>query len=152
VLSVRQDNHSTSSSLKSPPILTSWQPDLQSLLRRQTRLTLTANHWLHVIESKFGLLHCSEFQKTLYAAQQLRGSTSTWWARILPLFRTIPKCRRMSSAKHSMGTTFQLEPCTATYGSFWIYNKGATMCMSTSESLIIWHNTILIMLIPMRRR
>jgi hypothetical protein len=47
VLSVRQDNHSTSSSLKSPPILTSWQPDLQSLLRQQTRLTLTTGFtWL----------------------------------------------------------------------------------------------------------
>jgi hypothetical protein len=29
---------------------------------------LDANHWLHVMESKFGLLHYSEFQKTLYAA------------------------------------------------------------------------------------
>jgi hypothetical protein len=26
------------------------------------------------------LLHCTEFQKTLYAAQQLRGSTGAWWA------------------------------------------------------------------------
>jgi hypothetical protein len=28
----------------------------------------------------FRLLRCSEFQKTLYAAQQLCGSTSAWWA------------------------------------------------------------------------
>jgi hypothetical protein len=41
---------------------------------------LVANHWCHVTESKFRLLHCSEFQKTLFAAQQLRGSTSAWWA------------------------------------------------------------------------
>jgi hypothetical protein len=41
---------------------------------------LEANHWLHVTESKFGLLHYSEFQKTLFAVQQLRGSTSAWWA------------------------------------------------------------------------
>jgi hypothetical protein len=33
-----------------------------------------------VIESKFGLLHCTEVQKTLFAAQQLRGNASTWWA------------------------------------------------------------------------
>jgi hypothetical protein len=39
-----------------------------------------ANHWLHVTESKFGLLHCSEFQKVLFVAQQLRGSTGAWWA------------------------------------------------------------------------
>jgi hypothetical protein len=27
-----------------------------------------ADNWLRIIESKFGLLHCIEFQKTLYAA------------------------------------------------------------------------------------
>jgi hypothetical protein len=33
-----------------------------------------------VIESKFGLLHCSEFQKTLFVAQQLLCSAGAWWA------------------------------------------------------------------------
>jgi hypothetical protein len=33
-----------------------------------------------VTELKFGLLHCSEFHKTLFTAQQLRGSASAWWA------------------------------------------------------------------------
>jgi hypothetical protein len=32
-----------------------------------------------VIESKFGLLRCTEVQKTLFTAQQLRGDASTWW-------------------------------------------------------------------------
>jgi hypothetical protein len=32
------------------------------------------------MESKFGLLHCTEVQKTLFAAQQLRGDASAWWA------------------------------------------------------------------------
>jgi hypothetical protein len=41
---------------------------------------LEANHWLCVTKSKFGLLHCSEFQKTLFVAQQLHGSASAWWA------------------------------------------------------------------------
>jgi hypothetical protein len=31
-------------------------------------------------ESKFRLLHYMEFQKSLYAAQQLRGLDGTWWA------------------------------------------------------------------------
>jgi hypothetical protein len=31
-------------------------------------------------ESKFGLLHCIEYQKTLYTAHQLRGSAGAWWA------------------------------------------------------------------------
>jgi hypothetical protein len=31
-------------------------------------------------ESKFSLLHCIKYQKTLYAAQQLRGPAGAWWA------------------------------------------------------------------------
>jgi hypothetical protein len=27
-----------------------------------------ADNWFHIIESKFGLLHCSEIQKTLFTA------------------------------------------------------------------------------------
>jgi hypothetical protein len=27
-----------------------------------------------------GLLHCTEYQKTLYVVQQLRGSAGAWWA------------------------------------------------------------------------
>jgi hypothetical protein len=41
---------------------------------------LEADHWLRVIESKFGLLHCMEVQKALFTAQQLHGNTSIWWA------------------------------------------------------------------------
>jgi hypothetical protein len=41
---------------------------------------LEANHWLRVVESKFGLLRYTEVQKTLFAAQQLRGDASAWWA------------------------------------------------------------------------
>jgi hypothetical protein len=41
---------------------------------------LEANYWLCAIESKFGLLPCTEVQKTLLAAQQLRGDAGAWWA------------------------------------------------------------------------
>jgi hypothetical protein len=41
---------------------------------------LEADHWLWVMESKFGLLRCTEVQKTLFTAQQLRGDASAWWA------------------------------------------------------------------------
>jgi hypothetical protein len=41
---------------------------------------LEVDNWLHITESKFGLLHCTEFQKTLYVAQQLCGPASAWWA------------------------------------------------------------------------
>jgi hypothetical protein len=41
---------------------------------------LEAVHWLRVIESNFGLLRCTEHQKTIFAMQQLWGDMSTWWA------------------------------------------------------------------------
>jgi hypothetical protein len=41
---------------------------------------LEADSWLCAMESKFGLLHCTKYQKTLYAAQQLRGLARAWWA------------------------------------------------------------------------
>jgi hypothetical protein len=32
------------------------------------------------MESKFGLLHYTEVQKTLFVTQQLRGDANAWWA------------------------------------------------------------------------
>jgi hypothetical protein len=32
------------------------------------------------METKFGILCCTEVQKTLFVAQQLRGDASAWWA------------------------------------------------------------------------
>jgi hypothetical protein len=39
---------------------------------------LEADNWLHTTKSKFELLHCIEYQKTLYVAQQLHGSFGAW--------------------------------------------------------------------------
>jgi hypothetical protein len=44
---------------------------------------LEADEWSRVIEQKFGLLRCSETQKPLFAAQQLRGPASTWWGNLV---------------------------------------------------------------------
>jgi hypothetical protein len=41
---------------------------------------LEADEWVRVMEQKFGLIRCTKTQKPLFAAQQLRGPTSTWWA------------------------------------------------------------------------
>jgi hypothetical protein len=41
---------------------------------------LEADSWLRTTESKFGLLHYTEYQKNLYAAHQLRGAAGVWWA------------------------------------------------------------------------
>jgi hypothetical protein len=40
---------------------------------------LEADELIRVIEQKFGLLRCTETQKPLFAAQQLRGPANTWW-------------------------------------------------------------------------
>jgi hypothetical protein len=40
---------------------------------------LEADHWLQVTKSKFGLLHYTEVQMTLFTMQQLRGNASAWW-------------------------------------------------------------------------
>jgi hypothetical protein len=42
--------------------------------------SLEADNWLCIIDSKFGLLHCTEIQKTLFTAQHFRGPVSAWWA------------------------------------------------------------------------
>jgi hypothetical protein len=42
--------------------------------------SLEADDWLRTTKSKLGLLHCTEYQKTLYVAQQLSGLAGAWWA------------------------------------------------------------------------
>jgi hypothetical protein len=39
---------------------------------------LEADEWVRVIEHKSGLIRCTETQKPLFTAQQLRGPASTW--------------------------------------------------------------------------
>jgi hypothetical protein len=61
-----------------------WQKDMNTsysdflvthpLVFSMAKDSLEADDWLRTTESKFGLLHCIEYQKTMYAAQQLRGS------------------------------------------------------------------------------
>jgi hypothetical protein len=41
---------------------------------------LEVDEWVRVMEHKFELICCTETQKPLFAAQQLRGPTRTWWA------------------------------------------------------------------------
>jgi hypothetical protein len=40
---------------------------------------LEAVEWIWVMEQKFGLIRCTETQKPMFATQQLRGPTITWW-------------------------------------------------------------------------
>jgi hypothetical protein len=66
---------------------------------------LEADNWLRILKSKFGLLHYTELQKTLFMAQQLRGPMSAWCANFTTLFRTTIRCHGPSSAQLFVGTT-----------------------------------------------
>ena len=46
---------------------------------------LEADSWLRLMESKFELLTCTEEQKTLFAAHQLRGPAASWWDTFLAM-------------------------------------------------------------------
>jgi hypothetical protein len=52
---------------------------------------LEADEWVRVIEQKFGLIRCTETQKSLFASQQLRGPASTWWGIMWPF--SLPNIR-----------------------------------------------------------
>jgi hypothetical protein len=46
---------------------------------------LEAYEWVRVMKQKFGLIRCTETQKPLFAAQQLRGPAGTWWANFVAI-------------------------------------------------------------------
>jgi hypothetical protein len=74
---------------------------------------LEADDWLHTTKSKIGPLHYTDYQKTLYAAQQGSGGHHT------PLrCQQNTMCRGVSSAPLSMATTCQLAQCTSNLQSF----------------------------------
>jgi hypothetical protein len=65
------------------PLLASYQEFLstQPPLFHKADEPLDADAWLRTIESKFALLiaSCSDENKALFAAQQLRGTARLWW-------------------------------------------------------------------------
>jgi len=46
---------------------------------------LEADDWLRTMEHKFSLIRCSQTQKPLFAAQQLRGAAGAWWENFLAI-------------------------------------------------------------------
>jgi hypothetical protein len=44
---------------------------------------LEADDWLHTMEQKFDLIDCTEYQKSVFVAQQLRGAAGAWWGNLL---------------------------------------------------------------------
>jgi hypothetical protein len=46
---------------------------------------LEADEWIRVMDQKFGLVRCTEIQKPLFAAQQMRGPSSIWWGNFVAI-------------------------------------------------------------------
>ena len=46
---------------------------------------LEADDWLRTMEQKFDLIHCTEFQKPVFATQQLRGAAGAWYANLMAM-------------------------------------------------------------------
>jgi hypothetical protein len=44
---------------------------------------LEVDEWLCTMEQKFEILQCTEYQKPVFAAQQLRGAAGAWWANLV---------------------------------------------------------------------
>ena len=44
-----------------------------------------ADDWLRTMEQKFDLIPCTEMQKPMFAAQQLRGAAGAWWANLVAM-------------------------------------------------------------------
>jgi hypothetical protein len=44
---------------------------------------LEVDDLLRTMEQKFELIHCTEYQKPVFAAQQLRGAAGAWWANLV---------------------------------------------------------------------
>ena len=46
---------------------------------------LEADDWLQTMEQKFDLIPCTEFQKPVFAAQQLRGAAGACYANLMAM-------------------------------------------------------------------
>jgi hypothetical protein len=67
---------------------------------------LAADSWLYTTESKFGLLHYTEYQKTLYATQQLRGTAGAWWTSYIAPYMMITLFHGVNSVLPFVHTTY----------------------------------------------
>jgi hypothetical protein len=53
--------------------------DTRPLVFTRADEPLEADDWLRTMEQKFDLIDCTEYQKSVFASQQLRGAAGAWW-------------------------------------------------------------------------
>ena len=98
---------------------------------------LEADSWLRLMESKFELLVCTEEQKTLFAAHQLRGLVASWWATYLamqPTGRRVPwtEFRAAFRAYHILSSVLK-----SSFKNSWPSGKETRWSESTCKHLTI---------------
>jgi hypothetical protein len=113
---------------------------------------LDADSWLHTTESNFRLLHCAEYQKTLYTTQQLRGSAGASWLVTPPHCRTTIRSHGVSSVLHSVITIFCLASCATNSRNSWSCNRDPAVSMNMATNSTTWCIMVFTTLTPMRRR
>ena len=59
--------------------------DTRPLVFTKADEPLEADDWLRTMEQKFDLIPCTEMQKPVFAAQQLRGAVGAWWANLVTM-------------------------------------------------------------------
>jgi hypothetical protein len=109
---------------------------------------LEADSWLRTIESKYGLLHFTEYQKTLYITQQLRGSAGSWWASYIAallvdhhvpwgMFRTAFHAHHLSAGplRTKLNSSWTLSKGTIVYSTT---RDSSTLLLSTGHTTSTW--------------
>jgi hypothetical protein len=106
-----------------------------------------ADNWLRIIESKFGLLHYTEIQKTLFMDPRVLGGLTS-----PPLFRMTTRCHGPSFAQLFVGTTSPRAWWLTSFRSSCTYSRVRAVCMSIARSSTTSLSTTPTMPIPTRRK
>ncbi|XP_066373579.1 uncharacterized protein [Miscanthus floridulus] len=59
--------------------------DTRPLVFTKADKPLEGDDWLRTMEQKFDLIPCTESQKPVFAAQQLRGAACAWWVNLVAM-------------------------------------------------------------------
>jgi hypothetical protein len=102
---------------------------------------LDADDWLCTTESKFGLLHCTEYQKTLYATQQLTGPIGAWWASYLTALPSDHHIERDEFCVAFRGHQLSAGTICHKFLEFPELRQGNRFCTTTPRSSTTKHST-----------
>jgi hypothetical protein len=108
---------------------------------------LEVDSWLRTMEYKFGLLHCTEYQKTMYTAQLEHGGLPT-----SPPYLMITMFHGVNSVLPFVHITYLWVYSTASCRSSWTLSKGTIVYSTARGSSTLLLNTVHTTLTWMKRR